>query len=173
MDDREGETAAADPQPTAATWRVELVVAGLLALTAAVVIVDSRRVGTGWGAEGPQAGFFPFYVGLILLASAVATIAVNLAPSLRSGVDFVDRGALGRVLSVLAPAVAFVAAAGWLGLYVPAALLIAFFMRAHGGFRLAPAFGLGAAISLVTFAAFELWLLMPLPKGPLETALGF
>ena len=30
-------------------------------------MVDSWRVGIGWAAEGPQAGFFPFYVGLILL----------------------------------------------------------------------------------------------------------
>jgi len=171
MDD--GGADAAPDEPTAATWRVELVVAGLLALVAAVVMADSRRVGVGWGVEGPQAGFFPFYVGLILFASAATTFALNLAPALRSPANFVDRRALGRVLSVLVPAAVFVATAEWLGLYVPAALLIAFFLRAHGGFRLAPALGLDALIALIVFAAFELWLLVPLPKGPLETALGF
>ncbi len=164
---------AAPAGPTVAMWRVELAVAGLLALVGAVVMADSWRVGIGWGVEGPQAGFFPFYVGLILLASAATTLAVNLAPALRPRESFVDRAALGRVVSVLVPAAVFVAAANWLGLYAPAALLIAFFMRVHGGFRLAPALGLGAAVALVLFATFELWLLVPLPKGPIETALGF
>jgi putative tricarboxylic transport membrane protein len=173
MDDRGGAAGPSPDGPTAPTWTVELVVAGLLALTGGVVMADSLRVGTGWGAEGPQAGFFPFYVGLILFASAATTFALGLAPALRPRENFVGRRELGRVMGLLVPAAVFVAAANWLGLYVPAALLIAFFTRAHGGFGLAPALGLGAAISLVLFAAFELWLLMPLPKGPLEAALGF
>jgi putative tricarboxylic transport membrane protein len=145
MDDRGGAAGPAPDGPTAPTWTVELVVAGLLALAGGVVMADSLRVGTGWGAEGPQAGFFPFYVGLILFASAATTFALGLAPALRPRENFVGRRELGRVMGLLVPAAVFVAAANWLGI----------------------------AISLVLFVAFELWLLMPLPKGPLEAALGF
>ena len=35
-----------------------LMVVGLLALG------DSVRIGFGWGMSGPEAGFFPFYMGL-------------------------------------------------------------------------------------------------------------
>ena len=37
-----------------------------MALFALVVIAGSLQVGIGWGAEGPKAGFFPFYVGLLI-----------------------------------------------------------------------------------------------------------
>ena len=48
----------------------ELVVALLLMALAVLVIVDSIRVGTGWGDEGPRSGYFPFYIGLALLLSS-------------------------------------------------------------------------------------------------------
>jgi putative tricarboxylic transport membrane protein len=156
-----------------ATWPVELVVAGLLAGIAVLVMADSWRVGIGWGLEGPQAGFFPFYVGLILLGAAGTTMATNLVATSRARGSFVDREGFGRVLSVLVPTVVFVVAVNWLGIYVAAALLIAFFMRRHGGFALAASLGLGAAIAVLVFVTFEVWFLMPLPKGPLEAALGY
>ncbi|MCK7500079.1 MAG: hypothetical protein MZW92_64435 [Comamonadaceae bacterium] len=37
------------------------------ASSALVVIVDSRRIGAGWADDGPQAGYFPFYIGLMHL----------------------------------------------------------------------------------------------------------
>lgn len=157
-----------------ASWKVEIGVAGLLVAVATLVIADSWRMGTGWGDEGPQSGFFPFYVGLILLASAGTTLAANLAAGTSRNRDaFVDRPSFGRVLGVLAPAVVFVVAANWLGLYVAAAILIAFFMRVYGSFPLASSAGLGVTIALVLFVAFEIWFVMPLPKGPLEAALGY
>ena len=49
---------------------VEMGVAAFMALLGVITIVGSRRVGTGWGAEGPQAGFFPFWIGLIVVAAS-------------------------------------------------------------------------------------------------------
>ena len=46
---------------------VEMGVAVAIAVFALVVIAGSVQVGIGWGAEGPKAGFFPFYVGLVIL----------------------------------------------------------------------------------------------------------
>lgn len=162
---------------TVAAWRVDAAVAGLLLLVGGVVMADSARVGAGWAPDGPEAGFFPFYIGLVLAASSAYTLARSVAPSARAtrraARSFVDRSALGRVLGMLAPAVVFVATAKWLGIYLASAALVAFFMRLHGGFRLLPALALGAAIAAVLFAVFEVWLLMPLPKGPVEDALGF
>lgn len=169
MDDREVLTG----ERTMATWQVELVVATGLALVALAVIVDSVRVGIGWGAEGPQAGFFPFYVGLILLLASSTTFALNLRPGRRDRANFVDRTAVGRVLAVLIPLVIHVVAVRWLGLYVASALLIMFFMRIHGRFGVVTCVGVAIGLMVALFALFELWFLVPLPKGPLETALGF
>lgn len=158
---------------TAATWQVEVVVAGTLALVGAAVIVDSVRVGIGWGAEGPQAGFFPFYVGLILLLASSTTVILNLLPGRRDRANFVDRTKVARMLAVLIPLVIYVIAVRWLGLYVASALLVGLFMRVHGRFGAAACLGVAIGLMVGLFALFELWFLVPLPKGPLETALGF
>ena len=170
-DHRQPEPAAGEG--TVPVWWVELAVAGALACVGALVIADSLRVGIGWGLEGPQSGFFPFYVGLILLASSAYTFALNLVPARRDTENFVERSSLRRVLALLVPAVVFVLAVRWVGLYVAGALLIAFFMRAIGRFTLLRSVGTGAAIAVALFVVFEIWFLMPLPKGPLEAALGY
>ena len=36
----------------------------------AIVLVGSLQVGIGWGAEGPRPGFFPFYIGLLIIGSS-------------------------------------------------------------------------------------------------------
>ncbi|MGV2435793.1 MAG UNVERIFIED_CONTAM: hypothetical protein LVT10_13745 [Anaerolineae bacterium] len=47
---------------------IEIAVALVLMALAAVVIADSLRIGAGWADDGPQAGYFPFYIGLAMLA---------------------------------------------------------------------------------------------------------
>ena len=58
---------------TVSTRAMELVVAAALMLVAAVVMADSWRVGAGWAVDGPQAGYFPFYIGLIMFVSSAVT----------------------------------------------------------------------------------------------------
>ena len=156
----------------AAVWQVDLAVAAVLAAIGAIVMVDSLRVGVGWAAEGPQAGFFPFYVGLLLTAGAAATILRNLLSAARDVDVFVEAAGFRRVLAVLLPSVAYVAAVRWLGIYVASALLIAAFMRVFGRYGYPACAGLGVAISVALYLMFEAWFLVPLPKGPLEDALG-
>jgi hypothetical protein len=156
-----------------AVWQVDVAVAAILAAIGVVVMLDSLRVGIGWGVEGPQAGFFPFFVGLLLLSGALVTIARNLLGAKRDLDVFVEAVGFRRVLAVLIPAIVYVVAVGWLGIYVASALLIAAFMRALGRYGYASCLGLGMAVALVLFVFFELWFQVPLPKGPLEAALGF
>ena len=44
------------------------------------VIWDSWRLGAKWGSDGPEAGYFPFYIGLILCISS----AINFWRALKS-----------------------------------------------------------------------------------------
>jgi putative tricarboxylic transport membrane protein len=60
-----------DDQPAASTRTVELVVAGLVFVFGAVVVFDSVRLGWGWASDGPQAGYFPFYIGLLICLASV------------------------------------------------------------------------------------------------------
>lgn len=155
-----------------AVWQVDLAVAVALAAIGGVVMIDSLRIGIGWGIEGPQAGFFPFFVGLLLMGGALFTAGRNLLSARRDVDVFVEVVGFRRVLAVLIPSIVYVAAVGWVGIYVASALLIAAFMRAFGRYRYLVCLAVGLAISVALFLMFELWFLVPLPKGPLEDALG-
>jgi putative tricarboxylic transport membrane protein len=155
-----------------AVWQVDLAVALALAAIGAVVVVDSLRVGVGWGVEGPGAGLFPFFVGLLLLAGALFTAARNHFAARRDHDVFVEAAGFRRVLAVLVPIVVYIAAVGWLGIYLASALLIAAFMRVFGRYGVLLCGGLGVAITVALFLTFEVWFQVPLPKGPLEAALG-
>src|SRR5438309_2188334 len=56
----------------------EMAVAAFIFLLGAIVIYDSARLGARWGDDGPQAGYFPFYIGLILCASSAVNLALAL-----------------------------------------------------------------------------------------------
>jgi hypothetical protein len=155
-----------------AVWQADLVVAAILAVIGAVVMLDSLRVGIGWGIEGPEAGFFPFFVGLMLLAGALTTVTRNLVGAKRDLDVFVEPVGFRRVLAVLIPSIVYVVAVGWLGIYVASALLIAAFMRAFGRYGYLTCCGLGVAIAVVLYFMFEVWFQVPLPKGTLEDALS-
>jgi putative tricarboxylic transport membrane protein len=54
----------------------DLATASILILLGAVVVLDSMRIGIGWGTDGPRSGFFPFWLGVILILASAA-IAVQ------------------------------------------------------------------------------------------------
>jgi hypothetical protein len=152
---------------------MELVVAGAFMVVAAVVMIDSWRVGAGWGDFGPEAGYFPFYIGLIMFISSAVTFIYHLVTKTPDLTNFVDRAALWLVLQVLLPSAAFVVLTGFLGLYVAAAIFIGFFMMWLGRYSVVKAGAVAVAVPLVLFWLFETMFLIPLPKGPLEAALGY
>ncbi len=51
---------------------MEIVVAAAIFLLGAVVVFDSVRLGWRWAADGPESGYFPFYIGSIICICAVA-----------------------------------------------------------------------------------------------------
>ena len=153
------------------TRTADLITAAVLLLIGLVVVGDSLRLGAGWGSDGPKSGFFPFWLGVLLLAMTVAIIvqAWRRGP----GKVFVTREQLRPVLQVLWPAAAMVAVTQVIGLYVAAAIYLAFYMRWVGRHRWLTVIIVAFAVPAVTFVVFEQWFLVPMPKGPLETWLGY
>ena len=158
-----------DGRPAFGVKRAEIALALLFMALGAIVIHDSMRLGAKWADDGPQAGYFPFYIGaLICLASAI-----NLVSAVRIAKDkaFVGIDQLRLVLAVLVPTAIYVAAIGWIGLYVASALFVAFFMRWLGKYEWWKIAAVAIGNSAVFFMIFEVWFKIPLPKGPLETLL--
>lgn len=149
----------------------DLTTAVVLFLLAGVVLIDALRLGIGWGTDGPQSGFFPFWLAVCAMA-VTAVIAGQAARRPRPG-TFLTRAQAVPVLKVLLPAGALVAATPFVGLYVAAALYLAFSMRWIGGHAWALVIVVSIAIPVVTFVIFEQWFLVPMPKGPLEAWLGY
>lgn len=147
-----------------------MVVAVLFFLVGAVVIYDSVRLGNKWAEDGPQAGYFPFYIGLMLCLSAAATFIKALRSGSRN--SFVSVAQLKLVLSVLIPTVIYTVAIAWLGIYVASLLFIALFMWRLGHYSASRIVPVSVGVTLFFFLLFEIWFKVPLPKGPLEAALG-
>jgi hypothetical protein len=156
----------------ASTRRVELVVAAIFLLLGVVVAFESRKLGAGWSSDGPGAGYFPFYIGLIIILSSIGTMVQTVWG--KSGKDdakdevFVDREQLERVLSVLLPAMAYVVAVQFLGLYVASAIYIALFMVILGKYSWIKSVIAALAVNTLFFLMFEVWFKVPLFKGSLD-----
>ena len=149
----------------------DLVTALALIVVGVVVLVDALRLGIGWGMEGPQSGFFPFWLAILLVA--IAGLILLQAARRATTAPFVTAAQLRPVLAVLAPATAMVLVMEGLGLYVASALYLAFYMRWVGRHAWPTIVALGLGVPIVIFVIFERWFLVPMPKGPLETWLGF
>jgi putative tricarboxylic transport membrane protein len=166
MDNEGGERAAFSRRSA------EIAIAALFFLFGVLVMVDSVRLGARWAEDGPQAGYFPFYIALILCIASAVNLALPLMRRAGAPGAFVGRGQLKLVLAVLVPATLYVALVGWVGIYVASALYIAFFMRWLGKYAWWKVLVVSIANSVVFYLIFEIWFLVPLPKGPLEAALG-
>jgi hypothetical protein len=152
---------------------LELVFAGIVFLVGAAGLRGTVDLETGWASDGPQAGFFPYRVSLILMAAALL-VAVHAWRARRtlSHVVVVEREGGGRVLRFGLPIIATVLVAQWLGLYVAMALYLLATIRFAGRRSWGTALGVTAGFTVVTFIVFEKWFSVPLLKGPLEIMLG-
>jgi hypothetical protein len=159
-------------RPAASTRTVELVAAALLVALGVTVMWDSVRLGAKWGSDGPQAGYFPFYIGLLICLSTGVIFFRALANKAQAAKTFVSRGQLLLVMKMLVPSIAYVILIKLVGIYVASTLFIAFFMRWLGRSPWAKVASVALGVSVVFFLLFEVWFKVPLPKGPLESWLG-
>ena len=161
-----------DGRPAFGVKRAEIGLALFFLVLGGIVIYDSVRLGAKWGDDGPQTGYFPFYIGLLIVLASVANLVAALAVRPEKERPFVEVGQLKLVLAVLVPTAIYVGLIGWLGIYVASAVFVAFFMRWLGKYPLWKAAAVSIGNSVVFFVIFEMWFKIPLPKGALENLLG-
>jgi hypothetical protein len=153
-------------------FAVELGVAALTGAFGIAVCYGSLDIGAGWTDMGPDAGYFPFYIGLLIVLGSLANIGHALFKHRGTGEVFLD-GARARVVaSFLLPVAAFAAVSAWLGLYVGTALYIAATMLFQGRYKWWIAIPAGLGVSIFFFIVFEIGFQVPLLKGPVEAWFG-
>ena len=148
---------------------MEIVTALLVFVFGALVVFDSIRLGFRWEEDGPAAGYFPFYIGLIICISSTVIFGQALVGRVaKSGKVFVGWQPLRQVLSVLLPALVYIGAIQLIGIYVASTLYIAGFMMWIGRYGWLRSAAIGVAVSAVAFVTFEVWFQVPLYKGAFD-----
>jgi hypothetical protein len=164
---------ASDSPPVVSNRAIDVAVLLLLMALALLMGFDNWRTGSGWAAEGPEAGYFPFYLSVILAGASLYGLAAAALRRREEGGTFVTRDQLRRVLQVFAPTLLFCIFTQWLGLYLASFLLIAGFMMLIGRIVWWKSLLTAFLFSLAMFVTFELAFDVIMPKGPLEAAFGF
>lgn len=169
----EDPTAPEVNSPRVVSIRVVDVVVSLLLLALAVTLgYDNWRTGAGWESTGPQAGYFPFYLSIILGGASLYGLVAAFLSRTEASESFVTRAQLRRVMAVFVPTLLFVVVTQFLGLYVASFLLISGFMRFVGKITLWKSLLTAFVFTAAMFVTFDVAFDVIMPKGPLEAAFG-
>jgi putative tricarboxylic transport membrane protein len=163
----------ADSPAVTDTRVVDVAVSVLLVVLAATLGYDNWRTGISWDSTGPQAGYFPFYLSIILAGASLYGLASAFTARNEISETFVTRAQLRRVMQVFVPTLLFCLATQFLGLYVASFLLIAIFMRMVGRIALWKSLLTAFLFTAIMFVTFDIAFDVIMPKGPLEAAFGY
>src|SRR6202795_5255187 len=164
---------ASDSPPVTSNRAADVAVSVLLLALAGLLAFDNWRTGMGWDATGPQAGYFPFYLSVILAGACFWGLAKEFLARKTAAETFVTRAQLRRVLQVFVPTLLFCFLMQWLGLYVASFLLIAGFMVFVGRLAVWKSLLTAFLFSVIMFVTFQIAFDVIMPKGPLEALFGY
>jgi len=167
-------TAPEEDSPAVTSNRtVEIVVALLLLALALTLGYDNWRTGIGWDSTGPQPGYFPFYLAVILAAASLFGLVKAVMSRELALETFVTRAQLRRVMAVFVPTLLFCVVTQFLGIYVASLLLISGFMRLVGRIAWWKSLLTAFVFTAIMFVTFDIVFDVIMPKGPLEAAFGY
>jgi len=170
-----------EPKPTQdrphSVWltyhAAEAITAAIIFVVGLVMMIDGYRSGMGWAFDGPESGYFPFRTGAILFISSVVIFLRTVFAKHRNYKLFVSWDRFQQVLYVLIPTALYVLVTQFVGIYVASAVFMGVFMRAMDDFSWLKIIVISVGISVTLFWMFEIQFMVPLPKGPLESLLGY
>jgi hypothetical protein len=163
----------ADSPAVANTRSVDVIVSLLLLALAATLGYDNWRTGISWDSTGPQPGYFPFYLSVILAGASLYGLGAAYLSRQEATETFVTRAQLRRVMAVFVPTLLFCLVTQFLGLYVASFFLIAGFMRLVGKIALWKSLLTAFLFTAIMFVTFDIAFDVIMPKGPLEAAFGY
>jgi len=167
-------TAPEDDSPAVTSVRIVDVAVSILLLALAVALgYDNWRTGIGWDSTGPQPGYFPFYLSMILAGASLYGLGAAYLSRKEAAETFVTRAQLRRVMAVFVPTLLFCLVTQFLGLYVASFVLIAGFMRLVGKIALWKSLLTAFLFTVLMFVTFDIAFDVIMPKGPLEAAFGY
>jgi hypothetical protein len=111
-------------------------------------------------------------MGLLVAGASLVNLAQAVIGRRSLQDTFFDGEQARRVAAFIGPVVAFVIATLLFGMYVAAAHYLTLTMWLQGGYRLTLSALTGIAAAVFFYVVLEYLFQVPLPKGPLEAAIG-
>lgn len=152
---------------------VDAITAVVFFVVGIVMMVDNYRIGITWASDGPESGYFPFHIGLIICIASVAVFLKAVFGKQRNRNVFVTWDRFRLVLLVLIPTAVYILFIQLIGIYVASTLFIAAFMRLLGKIGWLKTVLVSIGVNALLFWMFEVQFMVPLPKGPLEAWFGY
>lgn len=143
---------------------IEIAVVLCFVSIATLVIYDSTKLGITWEAEGPKAGYFPFYLGSILLLASVINFIKIFIPKIGKA-TLIEFKALKSVLVFLLPSVFYVLGIKYIGIYIASTVYLALFMKYLGKYTWVKSIGVSFGVSAFLYLVFDAWFKILLPRG--------
>jgi len=153
-------------------FAMEVAAAVFTAVVGVIISIGSLKHGIGWTPEGPAAGFFPFYIGCLILLGSLGNLLQAVFARRALLDEFIPRSRVAEVAAFFLSIVAFAALVALLGLYVATAIYLCAVTMWKARMRPLRAALLGIGTAVFFFVCFEYAFKLPLPKGPLLTAFG-
>ena len=147
--------------------KADIIVALGMMLVGIIALGDAIRLGFGWGISGPEAGFFPFYMGLGIFICTVFIVitAVKTYRKDGPGKPLIPEGGLTRILWILIPAIGVVLLTELIGLHLATVFYLAFNIRVLGKMSWVKVILLSILVPLSMYIVFDKIFLIPLPEG--------
>jgi hypothetical protein len=162
---------AADP--VLVTRRTLALFAALLTLAfGSAIILGAQEFSVGWGERGPEPGYFPFWIGCVIVVGSIATLAQAFLNKVDGQHAAITQGQARRASAFLLPVIGFVALTHLFGIYVASIVYLFATMVFQGGYSLLLSSTVSVGTAIALYAMFDKWLKVPLAKGPLEAWLG-
>ncbi|THK35764.1 tripartite tricarboxylate transporter TctB family protein [Ensifer sp. MPMI2T] len=151
---------------------MEIATAIATAAAGGAICYGAIEIGIGWTETGPAPGYFPFYVGLLIIVGSLANLVRAISIRDWNTEIFLDIEHARPILAFALPLVGFMIATLLLGLYVATLLYVSGAMIWQGGYRWWVATLGGVAVAAAFYCIFEVAFQVPLLKGPIEGWLG-
>jgi hypothetical protein len=139
----------------------------------ATIIAGALEFSIGWGEIGPEAGYFPFRIGVILILASLVNLIRALVRRGALSHPFLTRGQAGRLVLFAVPVLGLVGVTLLVGIYVAAALYLLFSVGLAARHRLSVTLAVSLGAPLLLFILFEIVFITPLLKGPFEALFGW
>ena len=163
-----------EKRPFVSHFAVEAAFALFTGAFGGLIIKGAMEFNVGWGDIGPEAGYFPFRIGILIVLASLVNLVWAFIRRKKLTAEVFLTGKQGRnVLAFAIPVVVLVGVTMLLGLYVGMALYLLFTAGFVGRHRSWVTIAVAVGTPVILFVLFEYVFITPILKGPLEHLLGW